>query len=186
MGVATVTAIVGAGISAYTAIKSASDKKKAQAQLNNYERQELINPYKDIKLSTYGTDIQRQDANRDVATLTEASRNAGIRGVFGAVPKIGALSNKVNENIGQQLEQQDINRQQAIARGEMQLMGVKENRDNQNISAISSQWNAANQDYQRNLWGVASGLASAGRSIAQWMDENNNTDSGGEDSAILS
>lgn len=165
MGVATATALVGAGISAYSAIKGAKDKKEAQRAMDNYERQELNNPYENIQLSTYGTDIQRQDASRDVATLTDAARNAGIRGILGGLPKIQAKSNRVNQNIGMQLEQQEINRQRAIARGEMQLTGIRENRDVENINALSSQYNAGNQQMWGSIMGTASGLASAGRAV---------------------
>jgi hypothetical protein len=165
MGVATATALIGTGISAFQAINGANQRKKAQQEMDNYERQELVNPSENIRLSTYGTDIQREDASRAVATFTDAARNAGIRGIYSALPKIQAKSNEVNQQIGQQLEKQDINRQYKIAQDEMRLMGIKENRDYQNLNAISSQWNASNQDFNQGLWGVASGVASAMRGL---------------------
>lgn len=163
MGVMTATALVGTGLSAYQTVKDSSDKRKAQKEMDNYERQELINPYKDIQLSTYGTDIMRDDAARDVASFTEAARNSGIRGIMGVLPKLQANSNKVNQQIGMNLERQDLERKRMQARGDERIMNYKENRDNQNISAISSQYNAANQDFNNGLWGVASGLTSAVR-----------------------
>lgn len=163
MAVATAAALVGTGLSAFQTIKASKEKKDAQRAMDNYERQDLVNPHKDIQLSTYGTDIMRQDASRDIASFTDAARNAGIRGIMGAIPKLQAGSNRVNQQIGMDLEKQDLNRQQMIARGEERNTAYRENRDNQNLSAISSQYNAANQDFNQGLWGVASGITSFAR-----------------------
>jgi hypothetical protein len=163
MAVATAAALVGVGLSAAQAIKASSDKKKAENEMRNYKRQDLVNPYENMKLSTYGTDIMREDAGRDIASLTDAARGGGVRGVMGAIPRLQAQSNQVNQQIGANLEQQDLRRQYSIAQGEQQNTRIRENRDNQNLSAISSQYNAASQNMNAGIWGAASGLASAAR-----------------------
>ena len=160
MAVATAAALIGTGISAFQTIKGASDKKAAQSAMDNYRRVELDNPYKNIQLSTYGTDIMRQDAALNLATLSDDARSAGVRGVMGAIPKLQAGYNKVSQQIGIDLEKQDLDRQYAVAQGDERILRMKEQRDNQNINAISSQYNAANEDFNRGLWGVASGLTS--------------------------
>lgn len=165
MGITTATALVGVGLSAYSAIKANKDKKKASKEAKKYQRQEIVNPYKDIPLSTYGTDIMREDASRDVATITEAARSAGLRGIATAIPRIQAHSNKVNQQIGMDLEKQDLRRKYNEAQAEMRIMGIHEQRDNQNLAALSSQYNAADQNFKQGLWGVASGLSSAARGL---------------------
>lgn len=172
MGVATATALVGAGISVYQTVKANKEKKDAAEEMKAYNRQELENPYENIQLSTYGTDIMREESARTIASLTDAAKSAGVRGVMSAIPRIQSGANQVSQQIGADLEQQDLKRQYAVAQGEEQIMGVKENRDNQNIGAISSQYNAANQDFNQGLWGAATGLASAANSYSQWRKEN--------------
>lgn len=168
MGVMTASALIGTGLSAYQTIKSAKDKKDAQNAMRNYNRQELINPYENIKLSTYGTDVMREESARNTSTMVDALRGAGTRGIA-QLPKLQANTNKVNQEIAMDLERQDLRRQQMIARGDERIMAYKEQRDIDNLGAISSQYNAANQDFNKGLWGVASGITSTMR----------NTDFGG-------
>ena len=167
MGVMTATALVGTGISAFQTIKAGKEKKDAQKAMDNYNRQELVNPYENIKLSTYGTDVMREESARTVASLTDTARSMGARGAMGLIPKIQANANKVNQEIGMDLEQQDVNRQKMIAGGGERIMGYKEQRDNNNISALSSQYTAANEDFSKGLWGMASGAMSTMRGLEQ-------------------
>ena len=125
MGVATASALVGTGLSAYQTIKGASDKKKAERAMNNYERQELVNPYEDIQILTRGTDIMREQADKTTASLVEAARGGGIRGVHSMLPAIQANSNKINQDIAMDLENQEKRRQELIARGDERLTLIK-------------------------------------------------------------
>lgn len=165
MGVATASALIGTGLSAYQTIKAGSDRKKAERDAANYNRQDLINSYKNIQLSTYGTDVMKEQSARNAATMIDASRSGGARTVASTLPRIQANLNSVDQQIAMDLEKQDIARQRDIARGEERLTLIKEQRDIDNLNAISSQYNAANQDFNRGLWGVASGISSLGRQV---------------------
>ena len=161
----TATALVGTGLSAFQAIKSASDKKKAESEAANYETTEIVNNAENLSLSTYGTDIMKEQSARNSALLIEAARGGGARGIASMLPRIQANNNKVDQDIAISLENQDIKRQYAINQGADNAMRMKVQRDTDNLSAISSQYNAANQNMNQGIWGVASGLASVGRGL---------------------
>ena len=160
MAVATAAALVGTGISAIQAIGASKEKNASKRDMENYEVYEPTNTAKDISISSVGADIRREESARTVASLTDVAKSLGARGAYGMLPKIQANANKVNQEIGIDLDKQDINRQQMIARGADRIMAHKEQRDNANIAALSSQYTAANEDFNKGLWGVASGITS--------------------------
>lgn len=174
MGLATATALVGTGLSAFQTIKSGKEKRDAKNAMNNYNRVDLENPYENIQLSTYGTDIMKEQSARNTASAIDAVRGGGARLIASTLPKIQANANKVDQNIAMDLEQQDLKRQYAIARGDENILRMKEQRDRENIAAISSQYNAANQNFNQGLWGVASGAASTMRGL-QYDKDNGDT-----------
>ena len=158
MAVATAAALVGTGISAYQAIKAGKDRKASKNAMDNYDRQELVNPYEKLKLSTYGTDIRREESARTVASLTDIAKGMGARGAWGLIPKIQGNANKVEGDIATDYVDKFEKREYAIAAAEEKINDWKVGRDNTNIAALSSQYNAANQDLNKGLWGMASGL----------------------------
>ncbi|MGL4581366.1 MAG: hypothetical protein ACRCVU_00145, partial [Flavobacterium sp.] len=70
---ATTAAIIGATASTaaagYSIYQGSQQKKKAKAELNSYERQELINAAEQIEISTRGTDLMREESQRTVANM---------------------------------------------------------------------------------------------------------------------
>ena len=66
--------------------------------------------------------------------------------------------------------------QNAIAAAEEKLNDWKVGRDNTNIAALSSQYNAANQDLNKGLWGMASGLMT----YATAQEDSEDGDGGGD------
>src|SRR5690606_6322826 len=70
------------------------------------------------------------------------------------------------------LDNQVQTRDRLIAQDNVNLRGVRENRDIQNLSAISSEYNAGNQD----VWSGFLGAASAAMSVGRRHDDANLTD----------
>lgn len=167
MAALTAASLIGTGLAAYQTIKAGSEKKSIGNEIDNYNVYEPTNSAKNISLNTLGTDIMRQDAARDIGSLTDAAISGGVRGVMGAIPKIQAGANKVNQDIAMDYANRDERRQYAVARGEEKIMDWKINRDNQNIAALSSQYNASNENFNRGLWGMASGVMSTVRGVQQ-------------------
>ncbi len=162
MAVGTVAAITGGmGLlsSGASIIGGLNQKKKAKAELNSYERQDLLNAAESIEISTLGTDLMREESQRTVANIVDALQGGGSRVLGASLPQLQAGINQTNRQIQADLDQQVINREYAIANEEAQLRGIREQRDNQNIGALQSQYMAGEQ----NVWnGITGAIASAG------------------------
>lgn len=156
---------LGAGMGLFQAITGKNNERDAERALNNYERQSLDNAYKNIQISTLGSDIQREESQRNAASLFDILQGGGARSIVGGIPKVVGSLNNVNQQIAKDLDQQFINREYAIAGDNARIEGMIENRDNQNIAALSSQANAGRQDFFNGLMGVGSAAAYMGRNI---------------------
>lgn len=152
--------LVGSGIQMFGA---ARDRKRAQRELDNYERVELTNPYRDMQISTMGSDLMREESQRNSATAYDVLGTAGDRAILGGMGKVVASGNQANRQAALDLDRQFQQRQQAIAGGEMNLLQMKEARDNQNITALSSQINDAQQRFDSGMMGIASSLGAGAR-----------------------
>jgi len=71
----------------------------------------------------------------------------------------------LNADAAANLDNQGMRRAYAIAGDNARIEGITEDRDNANISALSSQANAGRQDMWSGIMGAASGLGAAGRGI---------------------
>ena len=154
------SAAIGIGANAWNIASNIKQKNQAKSELNDYERQSLDNAYKNIQISTTGTDVMRDENNATTANILDSIQNMGSRGVFGALPKIQMQNTQVNQEIRNNLDSQIQKRDYAIADDNVAIRGIKEQRDNQNISALSSQINSANQGIQDGVYGAVSGLSS--------------------------
>lgn len=169
MAVGTAAALsggIGAGLGLFQAITGKNNERDAERALNNYERQSLDNAYKNIQISTLGSDIQREESQRNAASLFDVLQGGGVRGIVGGIPKVVGSLNNVNQQIAKDIDQQFINREYAIAGDNARIEGMIENRDNQNIAALSSQANAGRQDFFNGLMGIGSAATAVGRGIA--------------------
>lgn len=157
---------IAAGTAAYTIAQAEKRKKEARRELNNYEREVIDNAYEEMPISLEGLDYIRDENAGMNANAVESARNAGARGVIGAVPKIVAAGNDVNAGIAENLDNQFNRRNYAIAGDNSRIEGIRENRDMQNINALSSQINAANQDFYNGVLGLGSALSSGIRNYS--------------------
>jgi hypothetical protein len=172
------TTAIGIGMSGYQAYKGAKDKKAGEQALNNYERQDLNNAFENVKISTIGSDLLKEESQRTSANLVDASRNAGVRGILGGIPKIQEFTNNQNREAQKLLDDQVQKREYAIAGDETKLREIKEDRDNANLSAISSQIQQGNADMWNGITGVAKGAMYGANNIKS-ADAKTTTDSSG-------
>lgn len=166
MCAAITSSLLISGVSGYMAYDASERQRKAKNEMNTYERQTLDNAFKDIPISTVGSELMREENQRTAADLVDASRNGGIRGVFGNIPKIASFTNASNREARAYLDDQDIKRNYAIAGDNQNIRSIRENRDNANLAAISSEYQAANEDKWNGITGAVSGLANAGNAYA--------------------
>jgi hypothetical protein len=154
---AAATAMVGIGLlgSGYQAIKGAQDARDAKNALNNYERQELSNVTEGLQVSTLGADLQREESARLAATQVGALQGVGARGVVGGLGRVEAGTQQLNRQIGADLDAQQKQLDQLYAQEQANIRGMQEQREQQDISGLSSQYNAGNQMMFQGIGGIA-------------------------------
>ena len=164
MAVATSTAIMG-GIGfakgAFDTIKASKEKKQRQAELDAYQRQELTNSYKNMQISTIGSDLMREESSRNMATAMNSIGNAGTRAIIGATPKLVAEQNNVDRTIQKELDDQVQKRDYAIAGDDAQIRGMQEQREYQDLAGLGNAIDTARQDQNMGMNTMLNGVMSA-------------------------
>lgn len=183
MAAGTSIAMAGVGLlgSGYQAIKGAKDARDAKNALDNYQRQEFQNIAEGMQVSTLGADLQREEQARLAATQVGALQGAGVRGLLGGLGRVEAGNQMVNRQIGADLDMQQKQIDQMYAQDQANIRGMQEQREMQDISGLSSQYNAGNQQMWQGIGGIAqtgiSGLGALGKSkkISDNNDETTDT-----------
>lgn len=155
-------ALAGSGLQIAQGMKQTEDAKDAY---NNFERQKLQNIYKDMPISLLGSNLRREDASQTTANLTEAARGSGIRGVFGALPRIQSVNNQASRQNQLDVDNQVMKREYAIAGDEARIQGMQENRDNQDLAGIGQQLAVGQQNTQSGIRGAFNGIGLAGSGV---------------------
>jgi hypothetical protein len=167
MAIGTTAAIMGGVALAGSGLQIAQgmrQEREANSALNDFERQDLENVYSDMPISLLGSNLRREDASQTTANLTEAARGSGIRGVFGALPRIQASSNQAARVNQLDVDDQVMRRNFAIAGDEGRIQGIQENRDNQDLAGIGQLMSVGQQNQQSGISGAfnSAGLIGSG------------------------
>lgn len=150
-------AVVGGGIKALFGSKQA---REAQDAIDNYERQDLENVYKDTRISTLGADLQLEQQNLLNAQMVDAIQQAGMRGV-GALGTLQAGANNVYRQIGAGLDDQMVRREYAIAGDNARIRQMQERREEQDLAGLGQQLNVGRQAMFSGIGDMAQGAMSA-------------------------
>lgn len=166
MAAATVTALAGLGMSGYQAYQGHQNAKKANQAINNYDRQDLdqSNPYENMPISTVGSDIMREESQRNNANAVEALRNGGTRGIA-MIPQVVAANNRQNQETRAYLDDQVTKRNYAIAGDKTAIRGMKEDRENADLAGLGQQLQVGRQDMWSGIRGAASSAMYAANNI---------------------
>jgi hypothetical protein len=149
MAVATSMAVMGGlgfAKGAFDTISASKREKERQAELDAYQRQELTNAYKNMQISTIGSDAMLEESSRNIATAMNTIGNAGTRAIIGATPKLVAEQNNVNRNIQKELDDQVIRRNYAIAQDDANIRGMQEQREYNDLAGLGNAIDVARQD----------------------------------------
>lgn len=149
---------MGAGVSAYSAYDASKKKKEAKKALENLPTPETSNVADGLTVSTRGADLRTQEAGRTSASAIDALRGSGARGVIAGVGAVQAQNDLTAQSVGANLDEQQKNIDMIKANDNVRIQGVNENRYNNDVSALSSQYNSA-QDAQNQ--GIANTLSFA-------------------------
>lgn len=153
------TSAIGAGMSLFNLVDSNKRRRNASNELNNYERQTLDNAFEEMPISLEGYKYMQDENARTMANAVDTLRGGGIRGAIAGAPRVVAAGNDLNADIARGLDEQINRRSYASAGDNARIEGITEARDMQNINALSSQLNAANQDRFSSMLGLGSSIA---------------------------
>ncbi|WP_298774325.1 hypothetical protein [uncultured Empedobacter sp.] len=178
MGVITSAAIgaVGVGMSVAKTISENNKRKEYEKGINNYDRQELKNPYDNLQVSRKGTDLALQENARNSANMVEAMQGGGINGL-GMLSQIQSNTNDLNQQVAANLDQQYIDNENKKAQGEAMVMQMQELREEGDLAglgnAMATAQNNSNQALSSAINGAMTTVASvAGMSQNQQMLNN--------------
>lgn len=179
MGVITSAAIaaVGVGMSVAKGISENNKRKQYEKAINNYDRQELKNPYEDLQVSRKGTELALQENARNSANMVEAMQGGGINGL-GMLSQIQSNTNDLNQQVTANLDQQYINNENKKAEGEAMIMKMEENREEGDLAGLGNAMATA-QNNSNQAWGSAiNGAMTGAMSVAGAMQNQKMLDTG--------
>jgi len=174
MGLATGLAIGSAAVGAAGGISKmiggGKQKRAAKRALRQFKRQQLRNVQEGRGISTRGAEVALEQNARQAATSLETLASGGIRGVVGGVGAVQEQSNKVAQQVGAGLDQQQVQLQREQAQDEARIRAMQEQRENQELNQMYAQLNAGEQNQAGGLGDIAQagfGAASLATSIGQ-------------------
>lgn len=163
MGVA--SAITG-GLSAeaglFQTLTGAKEKKNAQKALEAYQRQQLQNEAENLRVSTLGSDLQREEQAKLAATQVSALQGGGSRTLVGGLGRVESGNQAVNQQIAAGLDEQQVAIDREKMNEEIRLRSMQENRENADINALSSQYQSGKQDMNMGIGNIIQGLGTIG------------------------
>ena len=168
MAVATTAAIAlgsaalsaGTGLAGY--LSQGKQARKYQKQIENYERQKLVNPFAGLQVSTLGADRQREDLNRTMTTYGNLASLSGTRGIASLLPNLTQTQNDQTAKIAANLDEQEKQRQQLIAQGDAQVQAMQENREFNDLQGLGNALQTARANQAQSMGMIAQGLGTLG------------------------
>lgn len=160
-----ISAGLGAGLSIYNAISEGNKKRSAQRALEGLEIPELRNVAENLQVSTRGADLRRDELGRNTASAMDAIRGGGARAIIGGVGGIQSNANRVNAEIGANLDEQQKDIDKLRAEDERRIQAVKEGRYESDVAGLSSQIDSANDAKNQSIANAYQGLSDLGSSL---------------------
>lgn len=161
--------LISTAVSAGTSISQTSQAnkqaKKTQQAIDNYQRQDIVNPNLGLQVSTLGADRQREDLNRSITMMANQAAMGGSRSILGIAPNLLNAQLQQGQQIAGNLDQQEAQRQQAVAQGEGMVTQMMEQRENADLAGLGNQLNVARQERANginNLFQTGFGAATLG------------------------
>ena len=181
----TTTAAIAAGSAALSAgtglagyLSQGKQARKYQEQIQNYERQKLVNPFAGLQVSTLGADRQREDLNRTMTTYGNLASLSGTRGIASLLPNLTQTQNDQTAKIAANLDEQEKQRQQLIAQGDAQVQSMQENREQNDLLGLGNALQTARANQAQSMGMIAQGLGTLGYAAANGVFDKKKKDDG--------
>lgn len=167
-------AVIGAGTAIYSISSAEKQKKDARSQqrdaqraIDEFNQQELINPYTGLTVSTEQADLDTETNLSRHATSIDALQRGGVRTVMAGLPTLNQQNILLQRSISADLDKQEKERQLLLAQGEDKIQSLRENREMGALAGFGSQLQAARQDYVSGNTNLASGVLGAGSMLSK-------------------
>ncbi len=121
--------IVSTGIDLFKTVDQSIKAKNIEDRIADFDRQTLVNPARDIQISTLASDQETEANLSRFATSVEALQRGGQRAIAGTLPRLSEGNILLQNQISKDLSDQDIRRSFAIARGEKNIQNIIEKRE---------------------------------------------------------
>ena len=131
--------------------------REAQKAIEEYDRQELTNPYANLQVSTAGADLQRADIARSVSTFADNAALGGSRAVLGLLPNVLQQQIGQEQKIAADLDQQYIQNTQLAAQGAGMVQQMQEQRENADLAGLGQALQTARQERANGFNTIAQG-----------------------------
>lgn len=154
----------GSGLAGY--LSQGKQARNYQKQIENYERQKLVNPFAGLQVSTLGADRQREDLNRTMTTYGNLASLSGTRGIASLLPNLTQTQNDQTAKIAANLDEQEKQRQQLIAQGDAQVQAMTENREQNDLLGLGNALQTARANQAQSMGMIAQGLGTLGYAAA--------------------
>ena len=188
----TTTAAIAAGSAALSAgtglagyLSQGKQARQYQEQIQNYERQKLVNPFAGLQVSTLGADRQREDLNRTMTTYGNLASLSGTRGIASLLPNLTQTQNDQTAKIAANLDEQEKQRQQLIAQGDAQVQSMQENREQNDLLGLGNALQTARANQAQSMGMIAQGLGTLGYAAANGVFGGKSTNPNGQGNSVV-
>ena len=165
--------LIAAGIGAVGGIAQAvsgfSQARRARQELEDYQRQELAPVTDDLQVYTKGGEMRMQEAARIGSSAIDALSQGGSRLVATGLGNVVQGVDRVGQSVSVGYEDQQSRIDQFRVQDAMRIQQMQEQREMQDLAALSSQYQAG----QQMLWSGIGSVAQAGISGLQMNQEAN-------------
>jgi len=156
----TIVAAASLGLGTIQAVSGASRARQAEKAIEEFERQKLINPFKDLPISTLKSEQQTEAGLSRLATSVDVLQRGGTRAILGGLPRVSESNIMLQNLISQDLEEQENRRNLLIAQGEEKIRAIQENREVNALLGLGQSLQVGRQDTASGIQNIiSSGLA---------------------------
>lgn len=163
--VTAVSGAVGAATGVAKFFEGRSMQKRAEKFIENFEWQDLQNPYRNQQVSTLGADLLKEQANIASATDVEALRAGGTRALAGGLGRVDARRNVLNREIASNLDEQQKAINASIANQEAVNQNMVEKRQTDELAGYGQMMNVGMGTKYQGLTNVVNGLGAMGQGL---------------------
>jgi len=159
-------AVASAGAGIVKSISGAKEAKRSRRAIDAYERTPLENIYQNTQISRLGADLQVEQQAQQGASMIEALRKGGTRGIIGGMGRLAMRENAFNRQVAADLDRQQKELDMLEAGDEARIRGIKEQRDRENLAGLGQRL----QTGRAQMWGgidtAIGGISQIGSSLA--------------------